>query len=66
MTGVKADVAGLKTDMTDMKTAVAGLQTDMTAVRVSRSLDLTPTVATMRKEIDALAAEVAELRRRAS
>jgi cob(I)alamin adenosyltransferase len=51
--------------------ALMNIQNDLTDVRadmaeVRRSLDLTSTVAEMRKQIYTLAAEVAELKRRAS
>jgi cob(I)alamin adenosyltransferase len=51
--------------------ALMNIQNDLTDVRadvaeVRRSLDLATTVAEMRKQIDTLAAEVADLKRRAS
>jgi cob(I)alamin adenosyltransferase len=51
--------------------ALMNLQNDLTDIRgdikeVRQSLDLASTVAAMRREIEALAAEVAELKRRAS
>jgi cob(I)alamin adenosyltransferase len=51
--------------------ALMSIQNDLTDVRadvaeVRRSLDLATTVAEMRKQIDTLAAEVADLKRRAS
>jgi len=51
--------------------ALMNIQNDLTDVRadmgeVRRSLDLTSTVVEMRKQIETLAAEVAELKRRAS
>ena len=47
------------------------IQNDLTDVRsdiadVRRNLDLTPVLSTMQRQIDALTAEVAELKRRAS
>ena len=51
--------------------ALMNIQSDLTDVRsaltdVRRSLDLTPVLSTMQRQIDALTAEVAELKRRAS
>jgi cob(I)alamin adenosyltransferase len=51
--------------------ALMNIQNDLTGVRADvadarRSLDLATTVAEMRKQIDTLAAEVADLKRRAS
>lgn len=51
--------------------ALMNMQNDLTDIRgdikeVRQSLDLASTVAAMRREIEALAAEVAELKRRAS
>lgn len=51
--------------------ALIGIQNDLTGVRsdiaeIWRSLDLTPVLSTMQRQIDALTAEVEELKRRAS
>ena len=51
--------------------ALMNIQNDLTDVRadiaeVRRNLDLTPVLSTMQRQIDALTAEVAELKRRAS
>lgn len=71
LTTVKSDVSALKHDMVEVKSDVAGLKDDMVEVKsnvaeVKRSLDLATTVASMRREIDALVAEVADLKGRAS
>ena len=62
--GLKADMTGARADLTAVQSDVAGLKADMTEVKadvadVKRSLDLTTIVATLRKEVDALTAEVA-------
>ena len=51
--------------------ALMNIQNDLTDVRsdiaeVRRSLDLAPVLSTMQRQIDALTAEVAELKRKAS
>jgi pyridoxal biosynthesis lyase PdxS len=51
--------------------ALMNIQNDLTDVRsgiaeIRRSIDLTPVLSTMQRQIDALSAEVAELKRRAS
>ncbi len=51
--------------------ALMTIQNDLTDVRadiasIRRTLDLSPVLTTMQKQIDALSAEVAELKRRAS
>jgi cob(I)alamin adenosyltransferase len=51
--------------------ALMNIQNDLTDVRsdiaaIRRTLDLSPVLTTMQKQIDALSAEVAELKRRAS
>lgn len=47
----------------EINAQLMNIQNDLTDVR--RSLDLIPTVSNLQKQIDSLAAEVAELRRRA-
>lgn len=47
----------------DTNAQLMGIQNDLTDVR--RSLDLIPTVSNLQKQIDSLAAEVADLKRRA-
>jgi hypothetical protein len=50
-------------DMTDLRGEMAGIKTDVAAIR--QSLDLADTVATMRRQIETLQAEVAALKRSA-
>jgi hypothetical protein len=55
----------------DSNAALMNIQNDLTDVRgeireIRRSLDLAPALSTMQRQIDALTAEVAELKRRAS
>ena len=52
-----AALMNIQNDLTDVRSALA---------EVRRSLDLTPVLSTMQSQIDALTAEVAELKRRAS
>jgi hypothetical protein len=63
-TDVRGDIKGLRQDMTETKVRVAGIEREIGGMR--QSFDLASTVVALRKEVDALAAEVAELRRRAS
>ncbi len=56
---------------TETNAALMNIQNDLTDVRgdvaeIRRNLDLTPVLSTMQRQIDALATEVAELKRRAS
>lgn len=56
---------------TESNAALMNIQNDLTDVRsdiaeVRRNLDLTPVLSTMQRQIDALTAEVAELKRKAS
>ena len=55
----------------EVNAALMNIQNDLTDVRggiaeVRRNLDLTPVLSTMQRQIDALSAEVAELKRKAS
>ena len=55
----------------DADAALMTIQNDLTDVRaditeIRRSIDLTPVLSTMQRQIDALIAEVAELKRKAS
>jgi prophage DNA circulation protein len=59
-----ATLINLQNDFTDVRGEIKEMKTDVAEVR--RSLDLAGTVAAMRREIDTLTAEVAELKRRAS
>jgi predicted nucleic acid-binding Zn-ribbon protein len=61
---IRTDLTNVQTDMADLRTDMAGVKTDMAEVK--RSLDLVPILSTMQQQIDALAAELAELKRRAS
>jgi hypothetical protein len=58
------DMTDVRGELKDVRTDMAGLKADVAEIK--RSLDLTSTVAAMHKQLDALAAEVAELKRRAS
>lgn len=64
LTDVRSELKDVRHDLGEVKSDLTDVKTDLTDVK--RSLDLTSTVATMRREIDALVAEVAELKRRAS
>lgn len=59
-----AALMNLQNDLTDVRGDVRDVRRDLTEVR--QNLDLASTVAAMRREIDTLVAEVAELKRRAS
>ena len=66
-TNTNARIDGLRNEA---NAALMHIQNDLTDVRaeiaqVRRSLDLTPVLSTMQRQIDALSAEVAELKRRA-
>jgi cob(I)alamin adenosyltransferase len=52
-----AALMNIQNDLTDVRTDVAAMR---------QTLDLTPVLSTMQRQIDALTAEVAELKRRAS
>jgi peptidoglycan hydrolase CwlO-like protein len=70
-TDVRGEIKELRSDadetrrgLTELKHDVGELKRDVAEVK--RNLDLTSTVVAMRKELDVLSAEVAELKRRAS
>ena len=63
-TDVRGDIRSLRQDAADTKGELAGVRRDHGEAR--RSLDLASTVVALRKEVDALTAEAAELRRRTS
>jgi cob(I)alamin adenosyltransferase len=52
-----AALMNIQNDLTDVRTDIAAMR---------QTLDLTPVLSTMQRQIDALTAEVAELKRRAS
>jgi hypothetical protein len=59
-----AALMNIRNDLTGVGGDIRDIRRDLSEVR--RNLDLASTVAAMRREIDALFAEVAELKRRAS
>lgn len=59
-----AALMNLQNDLTDVRGDIKAIRTELADVR--HSLDLTTTVADMRRQLDELAAEIAELKRRAS
>jgi hypothetical protein len=66
-----ATLMTIRNDFTDVRGDIKELRRDMAETKrdtaeVKRSLDLATVVADMRRETDALTAEVAELKRRAS
>lgn len=64
LTDVRGEIRAGREDLTSVHHDVAKLRADMTGVK--SSLDLATTVAAMRREIDALRTELAELRHKAS
>jgi cob(I)alamin adenosyltransferase len=59
-----ATLMNIQNDLTDVRGDIKDVRRDLTEVR--QNLDLASTVAAMRRDIDSLVAEVAELKRRAS
>jgi hypothetical protein len=59
-----AALMNIQNDLTDVRGEIREMKSDLGQVR--SSLDLASTVAAMRRQIETLAAEVAELKRRAS
>ena len=61
---MNATLMNIQNDFTDVRGEVKEIRSDIAEVR--RNIDLTPVLSTMQRQIDALTAEVAELKRRAS
>lgn len=64
LTDVRSEIKDMREDAAGQRHEFAEVKSDVAEVR--RSLDLASTVAVMRREIDILTAEVADLKRRAS
>jgi chromosome segregation ATPase len=64
LTDVRGGIKGLQGDVGELKTDMAEVKGEVAEVR--RNLDLATTVAALRRQLDEFAAEVAELKRRAS
>ncbi len=64
LTDLRADVKAGRDDLSGVRSDVAALKADMAGVK--STLDLAGAVVALRHQFEALAAEVAELKRRAS